>query len=116
MKRNLFNVWFDSDHSVTTIIADDMNIALDIFCKSKGYIDHADYCFENDIELSGINIEEVMQPTVETLTEEAKKLGIVRASGTYNGQPFWRYRGQTAIITRNRLLEILGYATEGSDT
>ena len=59
MKRNLFNVWFDSDHSKTTIIADDMNIALDIFCKRRGYTDHADYCFENDIDLSDINIEEV---------------------------------------------------------
>ena len=63
-----------------------------------------------------VKVELNREPTVETLTKEAKKLGIVRASGTYNGQPFWRYRGQTAIITRNRLLEILGYATEGSDT
>ena len=57
--KNLFNVWFNSDHSKTTIIADDMNIALDIFCARHGFIDHADYCQENNIDLSDINIEEV---------------------------------------------------------
>ena len=63
-----------------------------------------------------VKVELNREPTIKTLTEEAKKLGIVRGSGTHNDQPFWRYRGQTAIITRNRLLEILGYATEESDT
>ena len=49
------------------------------------------------------------EPTIKSLTEQAKKLGIVRARGTYNGAPFWRYRGMETIITRNRLLEILGF-------
>jgi len=62
-----------------------------------------------------VKVELNREPTVETLTKEAKKLGIVRASGTYNGQPFWRDKGQTRIITRSRLLEILGYAAEETD-
>jgi hypothetical protein len=49
------------------------------------------------------------EPTIANLTQQAKKLGIVRAKGTYNGGAFWRYEGAQAIITRNRLLEILGY-------
>jgi len=59
MMTNLFNVWHDNDRSKTTIIADDMNSALDIFCARHGFIDHADYCKENEIYNSDINIERV---------------------------------------------------------
>ena len=56
---NLFNCWHDSQHSKTTIIADDMNHALDIFCSRHGFIDHADYCQEKNLTESDINIESV---------------------------------------------------------
>jgi len=49
------------------------------------------------------------EPTIANLTQQAKKLGIVRGKGTYNGGAFWRYENTQAIITRDRLLEILGY-------
>ena len=57
----LFNVWVDGEHSKTTVIADGMNEALDIFCQRKGLNDHADYCAWHDLEESNINIEEVKQ-------------------------------------------------------
>jgi hypothetical protein len=62
--------------------------------------------------MAWIKVELNREPTIKSLTEEAKKLGIVRARGMYNGEPFWRYRGMETIITRNRLLEILGYIPE----
>jgi hypothetical protein len=58
---NLFNVWHDAQHSKTTIIATDMNQALDIFCARHGFIDHADYCQEKNISESDLNIQEVMR-------------------------------------------------------
>ena len=51
-------------------------------------------------------------PTTAILTREAKNLGIYRSRGLYNNQPFWKYDGWETIITRNRLLEILGYIPE----
>ena len=57
--NNLFNVWHDAQHSKTTIIACDMNQALDIFCNRHGYIDHADSCQDKKISESDLNIEEV---------------------------------------------------------
>jgi hypothetical protein len=57
--NNLFNVWHDTQHSKTTIIATDMNQALDIFCARHGFIDHADYCQEKNILESDLNIQEV---------------------------------------------------------
>jgi hypothetical protein len=62
--------------------------------------------------MAWVKVELNREPTIKSLTEQAKKLGIVRARGTYNGAPFWRYRGMETIITRNRLLEILGYIPE----
>jgi hypothetical protein len=59
---SLFNVWLDSHSSKTTIIADNMNEALDIFCARHGFIDHADYCQEKNISDSDINIEYVYKP------------------------------------------------------
>ena len=55
----LFNLWTPSDHSKTTILCADMNIALDIFCKNRGFIDHCDYCQEKQLTDSDINIETV---------------------------------------------------------
>ena len=55
----LFNVWADGQHSKTTIIADSMNEALDIFCARHGFIDHADYCQEKGLEESNLNIQAV---------------------------------------------------------
>jgi len=57
MKNEIFNVWHDSQHSKTTIIANDMNDALDRFCAQNGFIDHADYCREKCLNESDINIE-----------------------------------------------------------
>ena len=57
--NNLFNVWHDAQHSKTTIIATDMNQALNIFCARHGFIDHADYCQEKNISESDLNIQEV---------------------------------------------------------
>jgi len=62
--------------------------------------------------MAWVKVELNREPTIKSLTEQAKKLGIVRARGTYNGAPFWRFRGMETIITRNRLLEILGYIPE----
>ena len=65
MMTNLFNVWVDGQRSKTTIIADSMPKALDIFCARHGFIDHADYCQEKGLtEFNGgwvekINIQEV---------------------------------------------------------
>jgi len=55
----LFNVWADGQHYKTTIIADSLPDALDIFCSQRGFIDHADYCQEKGLEESNINIEAV---------------------------------------------------------
>ena len=57
----LFNVWHDEHRSKTTIIADSMNEALDIFCNRHGFIDHADYCQEKNLNESDINIELVQE-------------------------------------------------------
>lgn len=48
-------------------------------------------------------------PTIKQLTKEAKKLNIVRAKSTYNGGAYWHYVGESAIITRDQLMKILGY-------
>ena len=56
---NLFNVWADGQHLKTTIIADSMPQALDIFCARHGFVDHADYCQEKGLTESNINIQEV---------------------------------------------------------
>ena len=55
----LFNIWADGQHSKTTIIADNMNEALDIFCARHGFVDHADYCRMKKITESNLNIEVV---------------------------------------------------------
>ena len=55
----LFNIWADGQHSKTTIIADDMNEALDIFCALHGFVDHADYCQFKKIAESNLNIQVV---------------------------------------------------------
>lgn len=55
----LYNIWHDSQHSKTTVIAKNMTEALDIFCSRHGYIDHSDYCQEKKISESDLNIEEV---------------------------------------------------------
>jgi hypothetical protein len=57
--NQLFNIWHDAQHSKTTIIANDMNQALDIFCSRHGFIDHADYCQEKGLTQSDLNIESV---------------------------------------------------------
>jgi hypothetical protein len=58
---NLFNVWHDAQHSKTTIIATDIDQALDIFCARYGFTDHAEYCQEKNIseDESDLNIQEV---------------------------------------------------------
>lgn len=48
-------------------------------------------------------------PTIKQLTSTAKSIGIVRGKGTYNGAAYWRYVEMETIITRKRLIEILGY-------
>ena len=55
----LFNVWINGQHSKTTVLADDMNDALDRFCALHGFIDHRHYCQEKEFEGSNINIESV---------------------------------------------------------
>ena len=55
--EHLFNVWHDAQHSKTTIMADNMSEALDIFCNHHGFIDHADYCEEKQLKESDLNIE-----------------------------------------------------------
>lgn len=57
--ESLFNVWADGQHSKTTIMANSMPQALDIFCARHGFIDHADYCQEKGLTESNINIQEV---------------------------------------------------------
>jgi hypothetical protein len=52
-----YNVWVDGQHMKTTIIADSMDAALDIFCARHGFVDHADYCQEKNLSESNINIE-----------------------------------------------------------
>jgi hypothetical protein len=55
--KMLFNVWVDGQNSKTTIIADSIDEALDIFCARHGFVDHADYCQEKGLEESNLNIE-----------------------------------------------------------
>jgi hypothetical protein len=55
----LFNIWADGQHSKTTVIADDMNEALDYFCVRHGFVDHADYCRSQNITESNLNIQAV---------------------------------------------------------
>lgn len=57
--EQLFNIWHDSQRSKTTIIAANMNDALDIFCQRHGFVDHTDYCQEKDLSESDLNIQEV---------------------------------------------------------
>lgn len=56
----LFNVWHDAQKSKTTIIASNMNEALDRFCARHKFIDHADYCQVKKLEESDLNIEQVL--------------------------------------------------------
>lgn len=49
------------------------------------------------------------EPTLRQLDKEARSLGIKRATGSYNNGPYWTRDDDNAIITRDRLLEILGY-------
>ena len=46
--------------------------------------------------------------TLKQLTVAAKPFGIVRAKGTYNGLAFLKYENSNSIITKDRLIEILG--------
>lgn len=57
--NSLFNVWHNAQRSKTTIMADSMNDALDIFCARHGFVDHADYCQEKQLSESNLNIEQV---------------------------------------------------------
>jgi len=59
MKMELFNVWKDGQCGKTTVIANDMNDALDKFCQRWQYVDHADYCQEHELSESDLNIESV---------------------------------------------------------
>ncbi|MEI2416186.1 hypothetical protein V8Z80_08375 [Orrella sp. JC864] len=54
-----FNLWRNGTAGKTTVVASDMNEALDRFCARLGYIDHADYCQEHGLTESDIHIEEV---------------------------------------------------------
>ena len=40
----------------------------------------------------------------------AKRLGLIRGTGKYNGQAFWVRPGEPVIITRARLAELAGWA------
>ncbi|GLZ23136.1 hypothetical protein [Burkholderia plantarii] len=55
----LFNVWRDGAAMKTTVMAADMDEALDRFCARHRFIDHADYCRHHGIEESDINVEAV---------------------------------------------------------
>ncbi|WP_171907253.1 hypothetical protein [Burkholderia plantarii] len=55
----LFHVWRDGAASKTTVMAADMNEALDRFCARHGFVDHADYCQYQGIDESDINVEAV---------------------------------------------------------
>ena len=55
----LFNVWANGQHSKTTIIADSIDDALDIFCSRHGFANHIDYCQEKGLEESDLNIQTV---------------------------------------------------------
>ena len=46
--------------------------------------------------------------TYKQATQLAKKLGLIRGRGTYNGAAFWVRPGNPAIITRHRLAELAG--------
>lgn len=49
-----------------------------------------------------------MSHDIATANKLAKSLGLTRASGTYNGQPYWRNAlGQ--IVTINRVFDLAGY-------
>jgi hypothetical protein len=53
-----FRVWcLDIIAQEQIIEANDMDEALDTYCKEAGYIDHADMCQELELEESIINIE-----------------------------------------------------------
>lgn len=52
-----------------------------------------------------------MQKAIITLREAAqiaKRLGLVRGKGKYNGDSFWTRPGERAIITRRQLAEMAG--------
>ena len=59
--ESLFNVWADGQHSKTTIMADSMPEALDIFCARHGFVDHVYYCQVKELTESNINIQEVVR-------------------------------------------------------
>ena len=48
--------------------------------------------------------------TLREASSIARKLGLVRGAGTYNGGAYWKRPGSTAIITRERLAEMAGQA------
>lgn len=53
-----FEIWQDNGAS-QEVQAADMNQALDKFCNEAGYVDHADYCQQMDLEESPFNIKEI---------------------------------------------------------
>ncbi len=50
----LFNVWRDRAAMKTTVVAADMDEALDRFCARHQFADHADYCQHHGLEESDI--------------------------------------------------------------
>lgn len=57
-----YEIW--QDNGVSTIFesaSSSFNDVLDEFCKEAGYVDHADYCQQMDLEESPFNIKEVVE-------------------------------------------------------
>lgn len=46
--------------------------------------------------------------TLKQANQLAKKLGLIRGRGTYNGVAYWVRPGSPSIITRYRLAELAG--------
>lgn len=44
--------------------------------------------------------------TIRAAEQIARRLGLVRGTGKYNGQIFWVRPGSSAIITRQRLMDL----------
>lgn len=56
----MYEIW--QDNGISTLFYSDsksFNDVLDEFCKEAGYIDHADYCQQLDLESSPFNIKVV---------------------------------------------------------